>query len=605
MLTTRDEITPSAVHNGYGVQNMASGYRALIVDDDMATQRLVSHALRQQGFQCECAVDGEEAGKMAQKSHYHVVVTELKLPKKNGYALILELLKSTIHPVLVVNTAVIEPRLTKDLFIRGVDDILPKPVHAAFLGSKIRALVDRRVGQDATATASQLPLPSVPPPQAGLPVSLSQLNQWLSQLTTILPVSGAALDVYEMTRGGEWEIYQIAAAIQRDACLAASVLKLANNHLYNPTGQPIDQLEQAVMRIGQNRVGELALATSALSKLTPEVLPWLDLELTWKRSMAAGLVMDLLVETGGHQEIEEGLLLSAIMYPLGRVALGMLFPKAYEEMVAHCNQTGESLQEQERKSLPTSHVQVMAHLLSSWNISSDVFLPLKFTLDEYSSLERLSDPLRTKAELVKVAIALGRLAAGAWHTWDLLQLPSPALLKRLKINNATEIIARAKSDLAKMAEFKPNCAVEAAPATTAPLGRRIAYCNFSGVNDDLLRALLPSLGLEPQDSLGELQELAVINCLSVPPKRYAAQCDGRRTLIVTDQDGSDACGPLSKIIPLPSSYGRFRDALVNPPTGPDVESLSDRTTWISRISRRPRFAEQAAAPAGDACAGVG
>jgi DNA-binding response OmpR family regulator len=132
---------------------MPNGYRALIVDDEVAMQRLGSHALRQQGFQCETASDGEQADEMLQRSHYDVVVTELALPKKNGHALILDLLKFKNPPVIVVYTSLIEPRLTKDLLMRGVDDILSKPVHSAFLAGKVRALVDRRAVRRSAATA--------------------------------------------------------------------------------------------------------------------------------------------------------------------------------------------------------------------------------------------------------------------------------------------------------------------------------------------------------------------------------------------------------------------------------------------------------------------
>ena len=559
---------------------MASGYRALIVDDDVATQRLTSLALRQQGFQCECASDGVEAARMALQSHHDVVVTELTLPHKNGYALILELLKSASRPAIVVYTNVLEPRLIKDLLARGVDDILAKSIQGAFLAGKIRALVDQRAAQADAIAASQEPLREVAPAslstttEEGLPISLTQLNRKLASVTSVLPVSSAALNVFEMTRGCDWEISQIAAAIQCDASLAADVLKMANSHLFNPAGQRIVQLDHAVMRIGQNRVGELALATSALVRLTPEVLPWLDLELTWKRSMAAGLVMEALVEGGGHQATEEGLLLSAIMYPLGRVALGMLFPHEYEEMVAICDQTGEALQEQERSALPTSHVQVMAHLLASWNIPPDVFLPLKFAMDEYSSLVRLSEPLRTKTELVKVAITLGRLAAGGWHSWDLVQLPGSALLKRLRITNALEIVAQTKVDLAKLAEF--TFGREALPPLGEPstASRPVAYCDISGADQDLLFALLPSLGLEPQPfaagDLGDLDEFTIVNCLGVSPRQFATQCEGERILLVTDNEKCESFGRSGAIIALPNSFGRLRDGLIGVLAGQEV-----------------------------------
>jgi HD-like signal output (HDOD) protein/DNA-binding response OmpR family regulator len=576
---------------------MPSGLRALVVDDEVAMQRLGSHALRQQGFQCECVSDGEEALVLCERTSYDLVVTELTLPKKSGYALILDLLKLPTPPVIVVYTDVVEPRLVKDLLFRGVDDVLSKPVHGAFLAGKARALVDRRV-----ENAVRLPIappaghdaPAAEPDEGqdeGLPITFTRLNRRLLEVTSILPVSSAALDVFEMTRGCDWEVAQIAAAIQRDPSLTADVLKLANSHLCNPTGKRILDLDQAVMRIGQNRVGELALAASALSKLTPEVLPWLDLEVTWKRSMAAGLVMESLIEAGGHQGIEEGLLLSAIMYPLGRVALGMLFPEEYQELAALCESSGESLQEQERRSLPTTHVQVMAHLLASWNIPPDVFLPLKFAQDEYSSLARLSEPLRTKTELVKVAVVLGRLATGRWHSWDLVQLPPTSVLKRLRIANVTEVLEGVIGDLEKLAEFSLHPKDKDNGEEPTKPTRSIPYYSFTEQEQDLFAALLPSLGFEPErssrEALPALQG-CLLNCLAIPPKRLADQKVGDRAAILASQDRRESFSRLGKTITLPSSYGCLRADIHEQLAYNDDHCTGARGSWLSKISRPGR-----------------
>jgi hypothetical protein len=284
------------------------------------------------------------------------------------------------------------------------------------------------------------------------------------------------------------------------------------------------------------------------------------------------------------------------MHPLGRVALGMLFPKEYGEMVALCEQTGESLQEQERRALPIGHAQVMAHLLASWNIPQDVFLPLKFASDEYSSLIRLSEPLRTKIELVKVAIVLGRLAAGKWHSWDLVQLPSASLLKRLRIANASEILSAAKSDLAKLSEFSLHEKAEVPARETRGPGRPVWYCNVAGTDQDLLLALLPSMGLEPQacapDALGDLMEPSIVNCISVSPKRLAGLRLTERTLIVADQERRGSFNKLAATVALPTSYARLKNELVKSIAESNAEVSGGRVSWIGKFTRGSRLAPQ-------------
>ncbi len=372
-------------------------HRALVVDDEEPIRKLVAISLRKMGYQCELAADGEEAARLSAKSKFDVVVTDLKMPNKNGHALALDLLQTEGRPLIVVYTGVIEPRLAKDLLARGVDDILYKPLDFGVLAAKVSALVERRSSADAVQQESshgkQTSSNETTQNSPTGPINFAQLNAKLAELSTVLPVSKTALDVYHMTRGDDWQVPQIGAAIQRDGSLAAEVLRIANSALYNRSGRRLIDLDEAVLRIGQNRIGELALTSNLLAALTPGMLPWLDAELTWKRSMAAGIIVESLVEMGAHRDIEEGLLLSAIMQPLGRVALGMLFPKLYEVMIRNCGHTGATLQEEERNMFPTSHAEVMAHLLSTWRIAANVFLPLKFSLDDYTA-RRCSSPNR-------------------------------------------------------------------------------------------------------------------------------------------------------------------------------------------------------------------
>ena len=397
------------------------------------------------------------------------------------------------------------------------------------------------------------------------PVSLAELNAKLAELSTVLPVSKSALDVYEMTRSQDWDLSQIAAAIQRDASLSADVLRRANSAFYNRSGRQIVGLDEAVLRIGAKRVGELALAANALAALTPNMVPWMDLELAWRRSMAAGIAVESLIDVGGHQATDQGLLLSAIMYPLGRIALGMLFPKHYRSMVERCRQTGESLQEQERRLFPTSHTEIIAQVLASWRIPSEVFLPLKSSFGDFASLAELPEPTRTKAELVKLAILFGRLAAARWEDWDLVQVPAPGVLSRLRIRDVAQIVQQTRSDLSKLAAFHPGRATAVQRNIEPSVQRGVAYCNPSGVEFDVLAELLPSLGIQPKalavDEVQRLDEPSIVNCLGVSPDGFASTGNWSNALFVTDQEHREAFARCGQTFALPDSYARFGEAV--------------------------------------------
>ena len=393
-----------------------------------------------------------------------------------------------------------------------------------------------------------------------------EFNERLRHITQVLPISAAALDVYEMTQSLEWELTQIAAAVQRDAALTTEILRMANSTYYNPPGRPIAELDEAVMRIGQKRVGELALTVNALSSVTPAKVPWMDLELCWKRSMAAGIALELLVEQGGHEDVADGLFVSAILHPLGRIVLGMLFPELYAAMVAECARTGASLREIERRAFPATHADVMAELLADWRIAPEVFMPVKFSMDDYSCVARLLEPMRTKAELVKVAIFLGRLAVGRWESWDYVQFPPMSVLDRLGVREVEQLIRQTRSDVSRLAEFHPGGKpmIKRSPAPAA--SQTTAYCNFSDHDTDLLQEFLPALGLEVQShsicDLRQFQERQIANCLGITASQFAVRRTNNISTIVTEAVKCEEFARYAPSIGLPNSFSRLRDGIL-------------------------------------------
>ncbi|MFO1043918.1 MAG: protein kinase [Planctomycetaceae bacterium] len=118
--------------------------RALVVDDEAISRKMVKFALEREGFQCDCASDGIEAMSKIESSDYEVVITDLKMPNKHGGDLVVELLGQNNPPLVVVHTSVLEPEVARGLIDEGVDDIVFKPVDYAAFAGKTRALLNRR-----------------------------------------------------------------------------------------------------------------------------------------------------------------------------------------------------------------------------------------------------------------------------------------------------------------------------------------------------------------------------------------------------------------------------------------------------------------------------
>jgi len=537
--------------------------RALIVDQDAAVQRLTVAALATHGFACDACHDAGVAQEKLSAGNYDVAVVDLRIPLDSGKPLALDLVDSTHRPVVVVQTDVIDPKLAHELIERGADGVIFKPVDVQALATKVRTLVDGR--KQHHLAPGEIPGPGEPKPT--LPpsehrIGLSQLNEKLREVSSVLPISTSALDVYVMTQNLEWDLSQIAAAVQRDASLTTEVLRMANSAYFNPPGRHIVELEEAVMRIGQKHVGELAVSVNALSNVTPSKVPWLDLDLSWNRSMAAGIALELMVDQGGHSDVSDGLFLSAIMHPLGRIVLGMLFPKQYAKMVAACDKSGAALQEIERQVFPATHTDVMAQLLADWKIAPEVFVPLKFSLDDYSALVRLLEPMRTKALLVKVAIFLGRLAIGRWESWDFVRFPPDSVLERLRIHDVGALVEQIRVDVARLAEFHPSGQAGQKKTIRKIEEHPVAYRACSAHPADLVKEFLPAVGLVPQlppaGAALPAEEPLVANCLGADPAQFAFKQSDNIALILADESKCDAFAGAAPTVGLPNSFQRLQ-----------------------------------------------
>ena len=120
------------------------GYRALVVDDEMLVRDLTTRAFSLEGIDCSSAADGSEALRLLDQRCYDVMITDLRMPNTHGHVLASQVLSREDPPIVIVLTGVSEPRLAKDLLIRGVTDIIFKPTDYSVLALKMKRLLDLR-----------------------------------------------------------------------------------------------------------------------------------------------------------------------------------------------------------------------------------------------------------------------------------------------------------------------------------------------------------------------------------------------------------------------------------------------------------------------------
>lgn len=117
----------------------------LIAEDDPGIRISVSDYLELSGYAVVAAQDGEEALSMLEKYHPHLVVSDIRMPKKNGYELvksIRRLPQYRLLPVILLTECGETPERIRG-YQAGCDVYLPKPFEMPELGAVIRNLLER------------------------------------------------------------------------------------------------------------------------------------------------------------------------------------------------------------------------------------------------------------------------------------------------------------------------------------------------------------------------------------------------------------------------------------------------------------------------------
>lgn len=119
--------------------------RILVVDDDLSTRISISDYLELCGYEVAVADNGEQGLAMAEKNPPDLIVTDIIMPRMNGYELVRRLRQHPHLRVLPVMLLTARNKTQERIlgYDSGCDLYLPKPFELEELGAAIRNLLKR------------------------------------------------------------------------------------------------------------------------------------------------------------------------------------------------------------------------------------------------------------------------------------------------------------------------------------------------------------------------------------------------------------------------------------------------------------------------------
>src|SRR3989344_3077188 len=120
----------------------------LIIEDEKKLVDILKRGLKNERYSVDVSYDGKDGLEKATKNDYSLIILDLMLPKKDGFAVCKELREREIHTPIIMLTARNNTKDQVDGLDFGADDYIVKPFGLSELFARIRAILRRRKKTD-------------------------------------------------------------------------------------------------------------------------------------------------------------------------------------------------------------------------------------------------------------------------------------------------------------------------------------------------------------------------------------------------------------------------------------------------------------------------
>jgi two-component system, cell cycle response regulator CtrA len=120
--------------------------RALVIEDDPVSARLIEQALKAENMVSEPANCGEDGIELAKLYDFDIIVLDLRLPDIEGYEVVRRLRAGKVQTPILILSGRSDPTDKVKGLMGGADDYLTKPFNRAELVARIQAIVRRSKG---------------------------------------------------------------------------------------------------------------------------------------------------------------------------------------------------------------------------------------------------------------------------------------------------------------------------------------------------------------------------------------------------------------------------------------------------------------------------
>jgi putative nucleotidyltransferase with HDIG domain len=294
------------------------------------------------------AMSGTEALEIINVTPIDLIITDMRMPKMDGAALlrgVTKLHQSAIRMVLSGNA-------DSALMMNALDiahQFMSKPCTPEIFESIIRRVLSFRAF-----------------------LADDNLKKVLSGMDTLPSLPALCIEMTEELQSQEPSLEKVGQIIARDCSMTAKVLQLANSPFWG-LRRTIYSAAEAVSYLGLEQLRLLLHSIRPFSQSSFPKTSSFSIELLWEHSLStAMLAKTIAYEEGASKSIAEEAFTAGILHDLGKMVLACTFPERYEEAVNLAQKSAIPLWLAEQKILTVTHVEVGAYLLGIWGLPDSI-----------------------------------------------------------------------------------------------------------------------------------------------------------------------------------------------------------------------------------------
>lgn len=184
---------------------------------------------------------------------------------------------------------------------------------------------------------------------AGFKASTPLGDQTLAQLWDCTRRQGdmpgfakAITAILSAMRGEDEQEFNMTRTVLSDPVLTQKVLRLANSGMYSAFGQHVNTVSKAVLVLGSEAIGHLALGLKLIEELAATSNDTTIAHIEMEKAVLAGIVAQQIAYTAESQHGEAAVVCS-MLHTLGRMMMTFYMPERWIELQRLADQDGRGI----------------------------------------------------------------------------------------------------------------------------------------------------------------------------------------------------------------------------------------------------------------------